>query len=109
MEKEFVAINYIDCTPEYKERFEQLFKTRSGAIDEMDGFIDMQVLKPRKENEDYLIVSRWKHEDFFINWLKSDAFIKGHQRGFADVKEAEEKGVEPPMKSKFKTYEVIAD
>lgn len=46
MEKKFVAVNYIDCTPEYKERFEELFGSRAHAIDEMPGFIEMHVLRP---------------------------------------------------------------
>ena len=40
-EKNFVAVNYIDCKPFYKERFEELFGSRAKQIDTMPGFLDM--------------------------------------------------------------------
>lgn len=109
MEKKFVAVNYIDCTPEYRERFEELFGSRAHAIDEMPGFIEMHVLRPVKEGDKYLIVSYWKTEDAFKDWTKSDAFIEGHKRGFADLAKAKQEGRPAPMSSDFKTYEIIAN
>lgn len=109
MEKRFVAINYIDCTPEYQQRFEELFATRAKAIDTMPGFIDMQVLKPQKDGDQYLIVSHWENEDAFKTWTKSEAFIEGHKRGFADIAQAKAEGKPAPMSSDFKTYQVIAN
>ncbi|MCX7878961.1 MAG: antibiotic biosynthesis monooxygenase [Ignavibacteria bacterium] len=106
--KTFVAINYINCKPHYRERFEQLFSTRAHAIDRMPGFKYMEVLKPTKENDNYLIVSHWDSEESFRNWTKSPEFIEGHQRGFEDIRKAKEKGEEPPMSSDFRTYEIIA-
>jgi len=42
-QKNIVAVNYINCTPEYQERFEQLFGTRAHAIDLMPGFVDASI------------------------------------------------------------------
>ncbi|MCG9900789.1 MAG: antibiotic biosynthesis monooxygenase [Hydrotalea sp.] len=109
MNKNFVAINYIHCTPEYKERFEYLFGTRARAIDTMPGFLDMHVLKPAKEGDAYLIVSYWENESAFQSWTKSEAFIEGHKRGFADLAEAKAAGKPMPMTSDFKVYEIIAN
>ncbi len=106
--KNFVAINYIDCKPEYKERFEELFATRAKQIDTMDGFVDMQVLRPSKEGDAYLIVSHWDKEESFKAWTRSATFMEGHKRGFADLAKAKAEGKEAPMKSDFKTYEIIA-
>lgn len=105
----FVAINYITCKEHYKSRFEELFKTRIKAIDKMPGFIFMNVLKPLNGDGDYLIVSYWKSEDAFKDWTKSQNFIEGHKRGFEDIRMAKERNEEPPMKSGFKTYEVISE
>ena len=104
----FVAINYISCKEHYKPRFEELFKTRAGAIDRMPGFLFMHVLKPSDNKGDYLIVSYWTHEEAFSKWTKSPEFLEGHKRGFEDIKLAKERNEEPPMKSDFKTYNVIA-
>ena len=104
----FVAINYISCKPDYRPRFEQLFQTRAKAIDTMPGFINLEVLRPLKEDDNYLIVSHWQDEASFKAWTKSEEFLLGHQRGFEDIKLAKQAGTEPPMTSTFRTYEVFA-
>ena len=107
-EKNFVAINYITCKDHYRQRFEELFASRAGAIDKMPGFNFMEVLKPQDNSDSYLIVSHWDSEDSFKKWTGSPEFIEGHKRGFEDLKKAKEKGEEAPMCSSFKTYEVIS-
>lgn len=109
MEKRFVAVNYIQCDPEYRERFEYLFGTRAKAIDKLPGFVDMQVLKPSKEEDSYLVVSYWENEESFKSWTKSEAFLEGHKRGFEDLAKAKAEGKPAPMKSDFKTYNIIAE
>jgi heme-degrading monooxygenase HmoA len=104
----FVAINYITCTEGYRERFESLMRTRMGAIDKMEGFQRMKVLRPSDLDQSYLILSEWDSEDAFKAWTKSEAFIKGHRRGFSDLDEAKKRGEEAPMTSEFQTYQVIA-
>jgi heme-degrading monooxygenase HmoA len=103
----FVAINYIYCQPHYQDRFEQLFASRVRAIDRMPGFLFMEVLKPHKEGE-YLIMSHWENEKYFRAWTRSPEFLEGHQRGFADIKAAKERGEQPPMTSDFRTYSIIS-
>ncbi|HES58474.1 MAG TPA: antibiotic biosynthesis monooxygenase [Firmicutes bacterium] len=104
----FVAINYITCKDDYRERFEQLFATRARAIDRMPGFISFELLKPEQDGGPYLIVSHWEKRENFEHWTSSEEFVEGHKRGFADLKRYKEEGREPPLKSDFKTYEVIA-
>lgn len=109
MQKNFVAVNYINCNTEYRERFEELFASRAHAIDTMPGFVDMQVLRPVKEGDAYLIVSFWENEIAFKTWTTSPAFIEGHKRGFADLAKAKAEGKPAPMTSDFKTYKVISN
>jgi heme-degrading monooxygenase HmoA len=104
----FAAINYISCSEEYRERFEELFGSRAHAIDRMPGFHHMKVLKPQKDGEPYLIVSFWDSEEHFKSWTGSPEFIEGHKRGFEDLRQAQAEGRPAPMKSEFRTYEVIA-
>ena len=105
----FVAVNTITCQPGYTERFETLFKSRAHAIDRLPGFIRMQVLKPQREGEAYLVVSHWSDQASFDAWRKSPEFLEGHRRGFADVAKARDEGREPPMTSMFRTYDVLCD
>ncbi|GIV52128.1 MAG: hypothetical protein KatS3mg038_2649 [Candidatus Kapaibacterium sp.] len=104
----FVAINRIYCREDYRQRFEQLFATRAHAIDRMPGFLGMQVLRPQREGEPYLVVSFWESKEAFEAWTGSPEFLEGHRRGFEDVRRAREQGQEPPMRSEFVTYDVIA-
>jgi heme-degrading monooxygenase HmoA len=108
MKATFVAVNYISCQPHYVDRFEELFKSRAGAIDRLPGFVDMQVLKP-DEAGDYLIVSRWEGKEFFEAWVGSPEFLEGHKRGFEDIAEAKRAGRESPMTSTFRTYSVLTE
>ena len=103
----FVAINFITCREDYRGRFEELFGSRAGAIDAMPGFVRMQVLRPSKPGEPYLVMSEWDNQESFKAWMKSEAFVQGHRRGFADLEEAKRAGAEPPMSSRFVTYDVI--
>ena len=103
----FVAINSVQCRPEYVPRFKELFSTRAKAIDRMPGFIDMYVLEPAKEGEPFLIISHWQDEETFNVWTKSPEFLEGHQRAFADLKEAKARGDELPMHSSFEKYTVL--
>ncbi|RMH73848.1 MAG: antibiotic biosynthesis monooxygenase [Gemmatimonadetes bacterium] len=103
-----VTINYIHCQAHYRQRFEELFATRAHAIDRVPGFIEMHVLRPKDMESDYLIVSFWENEAAFQSWTTSPEFIEGHKRGFEDIRQAKERGEEPPMTSDFKIYEVIA-
>jgi heme oxygenase (mycobilin-producing) len=107
MNKNFVAINYINCDPAYRERFEYLFGTRARAIDTLPGFIEMQVLKPTQEDDRYLIVSHWENEAAFKAWTRSPEFLEGHKRGFEDMAKAKAEGKPAPMQSEFKTYAII--
>ncbi len=104
----FVAINYISCADHYRERFEELFKTRARAIDRMPGFIRVEILRPTDKDGHYLIMSHWEAEQNFKDWAKSPEFLEGHKRALAEIKEMKDRGEESPLKSDFKTYEVFA-
>lgn len=119
LDASFVAVNFITCRPEYVRRFTQLFASRAKAIDRMPGFCGMQVLEPLKTigrakgdpdgaSEAYLIVSYWRNGDDFHKWMGSEEFLEGHKRGFEDIRHAKERGEEPPVRSEFHTYKVLA-
>ena len=103
----FVAINTIHCEPSYVERFKNLFATRAHAIDRIPGFLGMYVLAPTKEGDAYLIVSHWMSEEAFQGWTHSEEFLEGHRRGFEDIRQARERGEDPPMRSDFNTYRLL--
>ena len=105
----FVAMNRITCTPDFIDKFEQMFKTRAGEVDKMPGFISVKILRPLKDNQPYIIMSFWNERWQFEDWMKHDAFLLGHRRGFDDIARAKAEGKEPPLKSDMELYEVFAE
>ena len=105
----FVAINEIRCKPDYIQRFESLFQSRAHAIDRMQGFLRMHVLKAVNPEDPYLVVSYWKDKQSFDEWVGSPEFLEGHKRAFEDLKHAKERGEEPPMTSNFRTYSLLTN
>ncbi|MCZ8522939.1 MULTISPECIES: antibiotic biosynthesis monooxygenase [Paenibacillus] len=74
-----------------------------GAVDEMEGLLDVSVMVNRSKKEDteeVVAMIRWASVDAWKNWEKSDAHIQGHK---------ENRGKTPPeyvVSSNVNMYEV---
>ncbi len=80
--------NRIYVSPEYAAAFEQRFRDRAGLVDQMPGFVSNQVLRPVNEGDPYVVFTIWKSRQDFLNWVRSDAFVKGHAQSGTLPKEA---------------------
>ena len=80
--------NRIYVNQEYAERFEQRFRERAGLVDKMPGFISNQVLRPVNEGDPYVVFTLWETRQDFLNWVRSDEFVKGHAQSGTLPKEA---------------------
>ena len=80
--------NRIYVTQEYAEAFEQRFRERAGLVDQMPGFISNQILRPVNEGDPYVVFTIWNSRADFVNWVRSDAFVKGHAQSGSLPKEA---------------------
>ena len=80
--------NRIYVTEEYAEAFEQRFRDRAGLVDQMPGFISNLVLRPVNEGDPYVVFTIWNSRQDFLNWVRSDAFVKGHAQSGSLPKEA---------------------
>jgi heme oxygenase (mycobilin-producing) len=80
--------NRIYVTPEYAEVFEQRFRERAMLVDQMPGFVSNQVLRPVNEGDPYVVFTFWNSRQDFLNWVRSDAFVKGHAQSGSLPKEA---------------------
>jgi heme-degrading monooxygenase HmoA len=70
--------NRIYVRPEYADAFEARFRERAGLVDGMPGFVSNMVLRPVTEGEPYVVFTTWESRADFLNWVRSDAFAKGH-------------------------------
>jgi len=70
--------NRLYVKQEFADAFEKVFRERAGLVDKMDGFISNQVLRPVNEGDPYVVFTTWNSRQDFLNWVRSDAFVKGH-------------------------------
>ncbi len=75
----FIEMKTIVTKAGFGEKIVQKFSGKS-KIQEMDGFIEMSVLKRvRKTEEEEIIVEiRWESQEAFTAWKKSDTHKAGH-------------------------------
>jgi len=75
-----VTCNRIPVNPEQAEAFEERFADRSTLVDGMPGFISFQLLRPKKPDDPYIVMTFWESEEYFNAWTESEAFKEGHAR-----------------------------
>ena len=80
--------NRIYVKNEYADAFEQRFRDRAGLVDKMPGFISNFVLRPVNEGEPFVVLTFWKSRQDFVNWVRSDEFVKGHAQSGTLPKDA---------------------
>jgi heme oxygenase (mycobilin-producing) len=80
--------NRIPVNPEHAAAFEERFADRASLVDGMPGFISFQLLRPRAEDDPYIVMTFWESEQDYIAWTESDAFKEGHARSGTLPKEA---------------------
>lgn len=95
--------NRIYVKAEYAEAFEQRFRERAGLVDKMPGFISNQVLRPVNDGDPYVVLTLWNSRQDFLNWVRSDEFVKGHAQSGSLPKEAFSKA------NVLEMHEVIQD
>jgi len=80
--------NRIYVGREYAEAFERRFRERAGLVDKMPGFVSNMVLRPVNEGDPYVVFTVWDSRQDFLDWVRSDAFVKGHAQSGTMPKEA---------------------
>jgi len=75
-----LVANRIYVAPQHSAAFEELLATRAALVDDMPGFLGIQLLRPTKAGEPYLTQTFWASRDDFEAWLRSEAFVRGHAR-----------------------------
>jgi heme-degrading monooxygenase HmoA len=58
------------------------FAESRGNVQDFPGFVSMEVLKSDEEDE-VLVITRWRDREAFEAWVQSDAFRRAHGRGGA--------------------------
>ena len=76
----FVAMNNFKVVPEREADFEQIWKTRETYLQSVPGFVHFMLLRGDQVGE-YISHSTWENREAFLDWTRSESFVKGHQQG----------------------------
>lgn len=96
-----IRINALSVPADGGPELEARFRKRLGAVDQQDGFLGFDLLRPTGENEQrWFVMTRWDSEEAFTAWVESQAFRHGH---------AQSEGGGPPVAtgSELLEFEVV--
>jgi heme-degrading monooxygenase HmoA len=79
-----VKINVLTVKAEMREEIERRFAGRAGLVESAEGFEGFELLRPVEGTEQYLVYTRWRSEEDFQAWTKSQAFGQGHAKAAAE-------------------------
>lgn len=97
------TMNRIFVNPEFAEQFEDNFRNRAGLVDQMDGFVSNQLLRPGSPGDPYIVMTHWASRQHFESWIGSPEFTQGHARSGSLPREAYS------GQNKLELHEVILD
>ena len=75
-----VKINAITPVEGEESELEGRFGKRVREVENMEGFEGFELLRPVSGETRYFVYTRWRSEEDFQRWVKSDAFRRGHAR-----------------------------
>jgi heme-degrading monooxygenase HmoA len=73
-----IKINAITVPENSGDELARRFAARAGAVDNQDGFEGFELLRPTDNRLQWLVVTRWRDEESFQQWVSSPAFAHGH-------------------------------
>src|ERR1700742_3471257 len=74
-----IKINAIRFAADSGDELARRFAARAGAVDDQAGFEGFELFKPTDDRTTWLVVTRWKDEEWFQAWLASPSFAEGHR------------------------------
>jgi heme-degrading monooxygenase HmoA len=76
-----VKINVVTMPPDKRERFEERFRGRAGAVEKTPGFEWFELLRPVEGTDAYLVYTRWSSQEAYESWQSSQDFDRAHDGG----------------------------
>ena len=75
---DIVKINAIRVPEGMGEVIEERFGARADAMNEVDGFVSFELLRPTAGEDRYFVYTRWESEEAFQAWRESESFGESH-------------------------------
>lgn len=64
------------------------FRSRAHLVDDVDGFVDLQVWQAQADPGEVVMVSRWRDREAFRAYMRSDRHAASHARIPAELQAA---------------------
>ena len=96
----YVAVSEISVDAEGIDALQRAFENRLGAVDGWDGFEGLELLADRRQRGRYLMISRWRSREVFVEYMRST----DHQRSHARIPT----GPHAPKAAGFDEFDVVA-
>lgn len=102
-----VVTNRIKTKVGFAQKMAPAF-TRSSALQQMEGFVKVEVLITQNltEHDELNVNMYWENEESFMKWRNSDAFKEAHKRPEPGSKEAQQES--PILGSQIVVAEVAS-
>ncbi|MDG2027249.1 MAG: antibiotic biosynthesis monooxygenase [Acidimicrobiales bacterium] len=98
-----IKINAITVPGDRGDEVARRFAERAGAVDSMDGFEGFELMRPTDDRETWLVITRWRDEESFLGWTRSEQFRDGHKEALAAGNDAP---APLPISAELWSYEV---
>jgi heme-degrading monooxygenase HmoA len=80
------------------------FRHRAHAVEQHDGFVDLEIWQSDRDEGQILMISRWRDRDCFKAYMRSNDHRQSHERIDPDLKQA----IKLESLEHMHTYEVVA-
>jgi heme-degrading monooxygenase HmoA len=101
----YVSLSRLRVEEHGAPRLTAAFRARAHLVDDVDGFIDLQVWQSDRDRGELVMVSRWRDRASFTAYMKSEAHAISHDRIDPSVQEL----IKHERLEHLHTYEVIAE
>ena len=76
----YVSLSRLRVPAEQAPELVRAFRSRLGAVDDWDGFVDLQVWQSDRDPGELVMVSRWTDRDSFKQYMRSREHRVSHDR-----------------------------
>src|SRR5437588_2264326 len=101
----YVSLSRLRINENGAPRLVAAFRARAHLVDDVDGFIDLQVWQSDRDAGELVMVSRWRDRASFTAYMKSAAHAASHDRIDPSLQEL----IKLERLEHLHTYQVIAE
>jgi heme oxygenase (mycobilin-producing) len=101
----YVSVSRLRIEPDLATELKAAFRARAHLVDEVDGFLDLQVWQACADSGEVLMVSRWRDRDAFRAYMRSERHAISHARIPQTIKSA----IRLEKLEHLTGYEVVAE